>query len=552
MKRFLTMLICAAMLVSCFSATAYAGEPSAAAQAVIEMIFSLDENSTPEQLSEAVAAYNTLSEEDKADVWNYSTIEEIEQKYVDQIISDIAALGDLCYVDYFHSLKPVNQIFTKYNALSDGSKAKVTNIDHLYAAKEKIDSIAEWTENKYVNIMNSTLEALAEYTLDDMYAYLEKEAKGIYYYFEEVDYLDVGDPTTGYFDLENDNEFVASYKYAKLDLDIKVTDLDFNMGWPALKILVCNNQVPYWSGYDFINNSFYQGKITRWGQGAFDNFSAVEPHDFSLGVWHHLTVEYDNESLTYVLDGEVVFETTYDDTYEFLIFYPWLCNLEMTNVVFTNRYGKETLSPFRTHVNTPTGWALGVNDSEATMLDHVEESLDETRTAYNALSADEKELVVGAEQIERVQALIDAARAGAHGIVVENGFADLEYAASGDIVALSADEAPEGMQFDKWEIVSGDVEVANINAASTTFVMSDSSVEIKATYKEKAPYIPADANGDGKLNSRDVVIVMKAALPGAEPPANFVFEAADMNGDGKINSRDVIAVMKAVLAGSNA
>ena len=57
-----------------------------------------------------------------------------------------------------------------------------------------------------------------------------------------------------------------------------------------------------------------------------------------------------------------------------------------------------------------------------------------------------------------------------------------------------------------------------------------------------------DANGDGKLNSRDVVLVMKAALPGFNPPTSgWNFEAADFDGNGKINSRDVIAIMKAVL-----
>ena len=68
-----------------------------------------------------------------------------------------------------------------------------------------------------------------------------------------------------------------------------------------------------------------------------------------------------------------------------------------------------------------------------------------------------------------------------------------------------------------------------------------------------APYTLGDANGDGKLNNRDVILVMKAVLAetaGAAMPSGLIKEAADMNGDGKLNNRDVIAVMKAVLAAS--
>ena len=55
---------------------------------------------------------------------------------------------------------------------------------------------------------------------------------------------------------------------------------------------------------------------------------------------------------------------------------------------------------------------------------------------------------------------------------------------------------------------------------------------------------PGDLTGDGKINSRDVIALMKLVLtPGAEVTA-----ANDLNSDGKLNSRDVIALMKLVLA----
>ena len=53
-----------------------------------------------------------------------------------------------------------------------------------------------------------------------------------------------------------------------------------------------------------------------------------------------------------------------------------------------------------------------------------------------------------------------------------------------------------------------------------------------------------DLTGDGKINSRDVIALMKLVLtPNAE-----VTTASDLNNDGKINSRDVILLMKLVLA----
>lgn len=57
----------------------------------------------------------------------------------------------------------------------------------------------------------------------------------------------------------------------------------------------------------------------------------------------------------------------------------------------------------------------------------------------------------------------------------------------GQTVTITAGEAPEGKEFDKWVVVSGEVTLANANSESTTFVMPDGAVEIKATYKDKIP-----------------------------------------------------------------
>lgn len=56
---------------------------------------------------------------------------------------------------------------------------------------------------------------------------------------------------------------------------------------------------------------------------------------------------------------------------------------------------------------------------------------------------------------------------------------------------------------------------------------------------------PGDANGDGKINAKDIIAVMRAML--GNPPEGFSFKAADMDQNGRINARDVIAIMRTML-----
>ena len=58
-------------------------------------------------------------------------------------------------------------------------------------------------------------------------------------------------------------------------------------------------------------------------------------------------------------------------------------------------------------------------------------------------------------------------------------------AAQGTTVTLTANAAPDGKVFDKWEVVSGGITLADANSASTTFTMPAEAVSVKATYKNK-------------------------------------------------------------------
>ena len=60
-------------------------------------------------------------------------------------------------------------------------------------------------------------------------------------------------------------------------------------------------------------------------------------------------------------------------------------------------------------------------------------------------------------------------------------------ATMGTAVTLTANAAPSGKVFDKWEVVSGGITLADANSATTTFTMPASAVSVKATYKD-APH----------------------------------------------------------------
>ena len=69
-------------------------------------------------------------------------------------------------------------------------------------------------------------------------------------------------------------------------------------------------------------------------------------------------------------------------------------------------------------------------------------------------------------------------------IFVTSGTAEKPRAANGDTVAITADPAPEGKVFDRWDVISGRISIANENSSSTTFKITGSGkIKIQAIYK---------------------------------------------------------------------
>lgn len=69
-----------------------------------------------------------------------------------------------------------------------------------------------------------------------------------------------------------------------------------------------------------------------------------------------------------------------------------------------------------------------------------------------------------------------------YNLIVNNGTGDGSYV-PGFTVVISADKAPEGKEFDKWEVNTGTISISNINSTLTYFSMPEEDVEITATYK---------------------------------------------------------------------
>ncbi|MGN0967178.1 MAG: hypothetical protein ACI4OP_06325, partial [Candidatus Coprovivens sp.] len=70
----------------------------------------------------------------------------------------------------------------------------------------------------------------------------------------------------------------------------------------------------------------------------------------------------------------------------------------------------------------------------------------------------------------------------------------------GDTVTITADEAPEGKHFAGWTVVKGNVTLDNANSSTTTFVMGNEEVEIKANYEVNTYTIEVTSGENGKVS----------------------------------------------------
>lgn len=90
-----------------------------------------------------------------------------------------------------------------------------------------------------------------------------------------------------------------------------------------------------------------------------------------------------------------------------------------------------------------------------------------------------------------------------------------DIAAEGNIVTITAEEAPTGQKFDKWICTSGNITFEDATAETTTFTMPANAVEISATYTYTQPTEINHNNQDAGLivHAEKSNIYIKASMP---------------------------------------
>ena len=104
-------------------------------------------------------------------------------------------------------------------------------------------------------------------------------------------------------------------------------------------------------------------------------------------------------------------------------------------------------------------------------------------------------------------------------ITVNDGTANYAKAGSDTKIKITADEAPEGMEFDYWKVDSGNVTLRNASKATTSFLMPTADVEVSAYYRMKEYHVTVQnghADEDTYYMGQEVTIYSNYPSSGRE------------------------------------
>ncbi len=154
--------------------------------------------------------------------------------------------------------------------------------------------------------------------------------------------------------------------------------------------------------------------------------------------------------------------------------------------------------------------------------------------------------VMGDADVEVKAAYKDLAPA-THSVTVTDGTATPAAAAKGTTVTVTANAAPAGKAFDKWEVVKGGITLADAAKATTTFVMVDADVELKAIYKSAGlpEFLLGDVDGDGEITAADARDALRASVKIENfAEGSRAFLAADADKDNVLTAGDARLILR--------
>jgi len=88
----------------------------------------------------------------------------------------------------------------------------------------------------------------------------------------------------------------------------------------------------------------------------------------------------------------------------------------------------------------------------------------------------------------------------------------------GTKITISADAAPAGQFFDKWEVELGNPEIAELLAQTTTLILPDENVIVRATYKEAGlqKVTVNNGSGSGEFDAGKNIIIIAGRAPSGQ------------------------------------
>ncbi|MBR5423530.1 MAG: hypothetical protein IK108_05905 [Clostridia bacterium] len=139
-----------------------------------------------------------------------------------------------------------------------------------------------------------------------------------------------------------------------------------------------------------------------------------------------------------------------------------------------------------------------------------------------------------------------------HSVTVTNGTTSVNAAAKGTTVTITASAAPEGKAFDKWEVVKGNITLADVTSTVTTFVMGDLNVEVKAVYMDIGSSgeerLFGDIDGDGNITAADARLALRMSVDimhdDGIPFTDKQITAADVDRDGRVTGADARLLLR--------